>query len=51
MNATGPVVLSDPRTAELYLVIVGPYMEANVCCRRRARLGSSPWMMAGSGRA
>src|SRR4051812_14092600 len=30
MNATGPVVLSDPRTAELYLVITGPYAEANV---------------------
>jgi hypothetical protein len=30
LNATGPVVLSDPQTAELYLVITGPYAEANV---------------------
>jgi hypothetical protein len=30
MNATGPVVLSDPQTAELYLVITGPYTESNV---------------------
>jgi hypothetical protein len=50
MNATGPVVLSDPQTAELYLVIVGPYGGECACCRRRARVGSSRWMMAGNGR-
>jgi hypothetical protein len=50
MNATGPVVLSDPRTAELYLVITGPYAEPNVLLSATARAGSSRRMMAGSGR-
>jgi hypothetical protein len=39
MNATGPVVLSDPRTAELYLVITGPYAEANVLLSATANSG------------
>jgi hypothetical protein len=30
MNATGPVELSDPQTVTVYLVIIGPYAEANV---------------------